>query len=134
MNRKLKNNIFEWLFWAAMVFGTLLIAGVVALSVLVFKYPERLGEVESGVALATGALALFTAFLWLAAAITARFARAEIAISTAVNSANLTLQLDNRFNSDRALRIRHGAAQFLANERGVVLECDHDISPYSTDE
>ena len=64
--------------------------------------------------LATGALALFTAFLWLAAVITARFARSEISTSTAVNSANLTLQPDNRFNSDRALRIRHGAVRFLA--------------------
>jgi len=134
MNQKMKDNIFEVLFWAAMGLGALLIVAVVTLSVLVYKDPERLGEVDPGVALATGALALFTAFLWLAAAITARFARAELSISTAVNSANLTLQIDNRFQSDRALRIRHGAAQFLANERGVVFNCDHDISPYGTAE
>jgi hypothetical protein len=89
--------------------------------------------VEVGVVLATGALALFTAFLWFAAAITARFARAEILTSTAVNSANLTIQLDNRFNSDRALRIRHGAVRFLAEERDVPIRCDYDISPYVTD-
>ena len=69
--------------------------------------------------IATGALALFTAFLWCSAAITARFARAEILTSSAVSSADLTLKLDNRFNSDRALRIRHGAVRFLAEERGV---------------
>ena len=49
------------------------------------------------------------------------------------NSANLTLQLDNRFNSDRALRIRHGAVRFLAEKRNVPIHCEYDISPYRTD-
>jgi len=54
--------------------------------------------------------------------------------STAVNSANLTLQLDNRFNSDRALRIRHGAVRFLAERRDdVTIHCEYDISPYRTE-
>jgi hypothetical protein len=91
-------------------------------------------DVDLGIMAATAALALFTAFLWLSAAMTARFAHREISTSTAVNSANLTLQLDNRFNSDRALRIRHGAVRFLAEQRHVPINCEYDISPYRTDQ
>jgi len=133
MSRKWKNWIFEGQFWVSIAVGLVLMAVVARLGWQVYK--EAPEHVDVGVMLATGALALFTAFLWFAAAITARFARAEISTSTAVNSANLTLQLDNRFNSDRALRIRHGAVKFLAeNRKNVRIDCDDDISPYRTDE
>ncbi len=132
MSRKWKNRIFEVLFWASMLVGLSLMTAVVVLGWQIYTEPPS-EHVDVGVALATGALALFTAFLWFAAAITARFARTEISTTTAVNSATLTLQLDNRFNSDRALRIRHGAVRFLAEKRGVHIGCDHDISPYRTD-
>jgi hypothetical protein len=131
MTRAEKNKMFERLFWVSVVVGGLLISAVFVLGSWTFITEPK--DVDKGVVVATGALALFTAFLWLAAAITARFARAEISTSTAVNSANLTLQLDNRFNSDRALRIRHGAVRFLAEKRGVDLGCDYDISPYHSD-
>jgi hypothetical protein len=137
MSRTWRNRIFEVLFWASMVVGALLI-GLAATVVVVlglriyFRPPSE--HVDVGVLFATGALALFTAFLWFAAAITARFARAEISTSTAVNSADLTLQLDNRFNSDRALRIRHGAVKFLAERRKLHIDCDDDITPYCSDE
>src|SRR5215210_3713263 len=132
MSRKWKNWIFEGQFWVSIAVGLVLMAVVARLGWQVYK--EAPEHVDVGVMLATGALALFTAFLWFAAAITARFARAEISTSTAVNSANLTLQLDNRFNSDRALRIRHGAVRFLAEHRDVPIQhCEYDISPYATD-
>ena len=89
-------------------------------------------EGDPGVGLATAGLALFTGLLFLAAAITAFFAYEQISTSTAVNSADLALQLDNRFNSDRGLRIRHGAVTFLASQRGVTWHCYHNISPYCT--
>jgi len=134
MSRAQKDQRFERLFRASIIAGGLLILAVLTLGLWVSVMSLATSEpVDVGVALATGALALFTAFLWLAATITARFARTEISTSTAVNSANLTLQLDNRFNSDRALRIRHGAVCFLAEKRGVHMGCDHDISPYRTD-
>lgn len=133
MSQKLKNRVFEALFWASIAVGFSLMIGVFTLGWLMYMNPPN-EHVDVGVVLATGALALFTAFLWFAAAITARFARSEILTSTAVNSANLTLQLDNRFNSDRALRIRHGAVKFLAEKRGLHIEdCGHDISPYATE-
>jgi hypothetical protein len=131
MSRKWKNWIFEGQFWLSVVVGLALLTVVARLGWQMYR--ETPEHVDVGVMLATGALALFTAFLWFAAAITARFARAEISTSTAVNSANLTLQLDNRFNSDRALRIRHGAVKLLAENRGVDLGCHHDISPYATE-
>ena len=97
--------------------------------------PDAPHRGDAAVALATVALALFTGLLWLAAAITARFARNELATSTAVNSADLTLRLDNRAQTDRALRIRHGAVAFLRDNKnalGLVFSCDdHDISPCS---
>jgi len=132
LSRKWKNEIFEWEFRFSIAVGLILMAAVVVLGWRIYTKPPS-EHVDVGVMFATGALALFTAFLWLAAAITARFARTEISTSTAVNSANLTLQLDNRFNSDRALRIRHGAVRFLAEKRGVPLHCEYDISPYGTD-
>jgi hypothetical protein len=133
MSQTHKNRIFEVLFWASIAVGFVLIIGVFTLGWLMYKYPPN-EHVDVGVVLATGALALFTAFLWFAAAITARFARSEILTSTAVNSANLTLQLDNRFNSDRALRIRHGAVKFLAEKRKLHIDdCGPDISPYATE-
>ena len=132
LSRKWKNEIFEWEFRFSIAVGLILMAAVVVLGWRIYTKPPS-EHVDVGVMFATGALALFTAFLWLAAAITARFARTEISTSTAVNSANLTLQLDNRFNSDRALRIRHGAVRFLAEKRGVPIHCEYDISPYRTD-
>jgi hypothetical protein len=120
----------------------LLAAGIVSaiLSVALIVVAVRLSphllaaefEGDPAVGLATAGLALFTGLLFLAAAITAFFAYEEISTSTAVNSADLALQLDNRFNSDRGLRIRHGAVTFLANQRGVPLHCYHNISPYCT--
>ncbi len=133
MSNKSKNLLFEIFFWTAIVFGTVLTLAVLVLCWLV--YAEGAYREHAGVSLATGALALFTGLLWLAAAITARFARREISTSTAVNSADLTLQLDNRFNSDRALRIRHGAVRFLVetkHELDVEIPCEHDISAYRT--
>jgi hypothetical protein len=134
MSRAEKNKWFDRFFWVSIVVGGLLILAVVLLGLwmglslmVLHNKPE---DVDVGVAIATGALALFTALLWFAAALTARFARTEISTSTAVNSANLTLQLDNRFNSDRALRIRHGAVMFLAEKWEVHIDCDHEISPY----
>jgi hypothetical protein len=112
--------------------GALLTGGIIFLGILLYQEGKFVGE--GAIALATGGLALFTGFLWLSAAITARFARSEISTSTAVNSANLTLQLDNRFNSDRGLRIRHGAVTFLAKEKILNLPCHCNISPYSTDD
>jgi hypothetical protein len=132
LSNRQKNRIFEWEFRLSVAIGLILMAAVVVLGWRIYTRPPS-EHVDVGVMFATGALALFTAFLWLAAAITARFARTEISTSTAVNSANLTLQLDNRFNSDRALRIRHGAVCFLAEKRGVRIRCHYDISPYRTD-
>jgi Flp pilus assembly pilin Flp len=140
LSHEQKNRMFEGLFWGSMALGFILIIAVLVLGwqlgwQLGYRAPDERAtkSVEVGLMVATVALALFTAFLWLSAAITARFARTEIYTSTAVNSANLTLQLDNRFNSDRALRIRHGAVKFLAEKRNVPIECDHEISPYVAD-
>jgi hypothetical protein len=122
----------------------LLAAGIVSaiLSVFLFVVAIRLSphilapefEGDPGVGLATAVLALFTGLLFLSAAITAFFAYEQISTTTAVNSADLSLQLDNRFNSDRGLRIRHGAVTFLANQRDVNWHCYHNISPYCTDQ
>jgi len=129
--KRWRNRIFEVLFWVSIVVGFLLMTLVLTLGWQLFdQFPK---QVDAGVVLATGALALFTAFLWCSAAITARFARAEILTSSAVSSADLTLKLDNRFNSDRALRIRHGAVKFLAQKRNLSIACDHNISPYGTE-
>jgi hypothetical protein len=131
LDRKSSDRIFQGLFWVSIIAGLVLMAFVVILGWQL--YDEVPDKIDAGVVLATGALALFTAFLWCSAAITARFARAEILTSSAVNSAKLTLQPDNRFNSDRALRIRHGAVLFLAKERGVSIVCDDDITRLRTD-
>src|SRR5215210_8776240 len=140
LSKKAKDQRFELEFGFFVVLGILLMIALVVLAWLIFNnYAANPPEgtdvvpVDIGVMVATAALALFTAFLFLAAAVTARFARTEISTSTAVSSANLTLQLDNRFNSDRALRIRHGAVRFLAEQRDVHINCEHDISPYRTD-
>jgi hypothetical protein len=134
-SKKARDRRFEWEFRLFLVAGATLMIGLVALALLIYAYPPKHKEpVDVGVMVATAGLALFTAFLWLAAAFTARYARTEMSTSTAVNSANLTLQLDNRFNSDRALRIRHGAVRFLAERReDVTIHCEYDISPYRTD-
>ena len=140
LSKKAKDQRFELEFGFFVVLGILLMIALVVLAWLIFKNyaanpPEGtdVPDVDVGVMVATAALALFTAFLFLAAALTARFARTELTTSTAVNSANLTLQLDNRFNSDRALRIRHGAVRSLAEKRHVSINCEYDISPYRTD-
>jgi hypothetical protein len=137
-SRKAKDRRFEWEFRFSLLIGIILMIALVVLAWRIYTNyaiapsPKDV-PVDIGVMVATAALALFTAFLFLAAAVTARFARTEISTSTAVSSANLTLQLDNRFNSDRALRIRHGAVRFLAEQRDVHINCEHDISPYRTD-
>jgi hypothetical protein len=98
---------------------------------------------DPGVAFATAGLAIFTGLLFFAAAVAAGIAREEISAATHVNSANLALQMDNRFHSDRVLRIRHGAAAFLAKhqkdsngkpKRDLNLSCYHNISPYGIDQ
>src|SRR5215210_788159 len=129
--KRWRNWIFEGLFRVSILVGLLLMILVLALGWQMFaRMPEK---IDAGVVLATGALALFTAFLWCSAAITARFARTEILTSSAVSSADLTLKLDNRFHSDRALRIRHGAVIFLAQKRNLRIACDHNISPYGAE-
>jgi hypothetical protein len=143
LSRRSSNWIFQGLFWVSIAAGLILMAVVLVMGWQLYskmgglplepRDEEVFKEVDPGVVIATGALALFTAFLWCSAAITARFARAEILTSSAVSSADLTLKLDNRFNSDRALRIRHGAVRFLAEERGVPIDCHDDITPYHTD-
>src|SRR5215204_1709648 len=137
-SRKAKDRRFEWEFRFSLLIGIILMIALVVLAWRIYTHyaiaPSRKEvPVDIGVMVATAALALFTAFLFLAAAVTARFARTEISTSTAVSSADLTLKLDNRFNSDRALRIRHGAVKFLAEERGVPLECHDDITPLRSD-
>src|SRR5215207_9933883 len=134
-SRKAKDRRFEWEFRFSLLIGIILMIALVVLAWRIYTHyaiaPSRKEvPVDIGVMVATAALALFTAFLFLAAAVTARFARTEISTSTAVSSANLTLQLDNRFNSDRALRIRHGAVMFLVKKRHLEDEvpCDYDIS------
>ena len=143
LSRRSSNWILQGLFWVSIIAGLILMALVLLMGwnlshgesgwPLSEKALNTFERPDPGVVIATGALALFTAFLWCSAAITARFARAEILTSSAVSSADLTLKLDNRFNSDRALRIRHGAVKFLAEERGVPLECHDDITPLRTD-
>ncbi len=135
---------------AAVVSAILSIVLIVVLVILAVLFAPPLFfdpavEVDPGVGLATAGLALFTGLLFLAAATTAYFAYTEISRSTAANSADLALQMDNRFNSDRALRIRHGAVTFLAThqrdsngngqlKRNLDLRCYHEISPYDTDQ
>lgn len=93
-----------------------------------------------GLTIATVALAAFTSLLVAGTVIIARYtartvdhARREFKASTeareltnTVNSADLTLRLDERFHSDRALRIRHGAATFLLQKRGSPLRISAD--------
>jgi hypothetical protein len=116
----------------------ILLAIVVALEVS--PLAEMVGHKEPsdpGVALATAGLAIFTGLLFFAGAVAASIARQEIVTSVDVNSANLALQMDNRFVSDRALRIRHGAVSFLAETKRELKElktefdCEQNISPYS---
>ena len=134
MRNNWKEMVFQILFWMAIGVGAVLAIAAIVLGWVLYAdyFGERKDAETAAVGSATVALALFTCFLWLAAAITARFARKEIITATDVNSANLALQLDNRAHSDRALRIRHGAVTYLAKKRGIHLDCDHDISPYDT--
>ena len=134
--------------------GGVLSLVLVILAVLVVLEIVHVGShpTDPGVALATTGLALFTGLLFFAAAAGAYFAYDEIttsaaanSLSAAANSANLALQMDNRYHSDRALRIRHGAVTYLANNqrdetgelrRHLELRCDNPdrISPYATDQ
>jgi hypothetical protein len=139
--------------------GVALIGGLIALCLVVLGFVVTLeffplGEhgTDPGVALATMALALFTGLLFVFGAATAIFAYEEIRassiankLSAGANSAALALQMDNRFCSDRALRIRHGAVIFLARhqkdehgevKRNLDLECRdfESVSPYATAE
>ena len=127
--------------------GTLASIPLIVMAIVVALGLLGLGEAigikehsDPGVALATAGLAIFTGLLFFAGAVAAGIAQQEIAASTDVNSATLALQLDNRFVSDRALRIRHGAVSFLAevkedlNELKSEFDCRDNISPYSTDQ
>lgn len=141
--------------------GGVVSLALIVLAVLVAFERFKVGThpTDPGVALATTGLALFTGLLFFAAAVTAYFAYDEISTSATsnklsadankasadANKANLALQMDNRFNSDRALRIRHGAVTFLTKHqrdesgkprRSVDLHCPNPdiVSPYSTDE
>jgi hypothetical protein len=157
---KRRKQPLTWLLRIAIV-GGLLSLGLIALGFVVTLELFPLGKhgTDPGVALATMALALFTGLLFLFGAVTAIFAYEEIStsavansLSAAANSATLALQMDNRFHSDRALRIRHGAVIFLSKHqrdkngelrRDLDLHC-HDpelvspyatvVSPYATDE
>jgi hypothetical protein len=106
--------------------GGVLSLVLVILAVLVVLEIVHVGShpTDPGVALATTGLALFTGLLFFAAAAGAYFAYDEIttsaaanSLSAAANSATLALQMDNRYHSDRALRIRHGAVTYLANHQ-----------------
>ena len=134
--------------------GGLLSLALVILAVLIVLEFVQVGShpTDPGVALATTGLALFTGLLFFAAAAGAYFAYDEIttsaaanSLSAAANSATLALQMDNRYHSDRALRIRHGAVTYLANHqrdetgelrRSLELRCDNPdrISPYAADQ
>jgi hypothetical protein len=134
--------------------GGVLSLVLVILAVLVVLEIVQVGShpTDPGVALATTGLALFTGLLFFAAAAGAYFAYDEIttsaaanSLSAAANSATLALQMDNRYHSDRALRIRHGAVTYLANHqrdatdelrRTLQLHCDNpdSISPYAADQ
>src|SRR5215217_582066 len=138
-----KPKVFEILFWLAIVVGALLAIAAILLGWVLYAdyFGPREHPEAAAIGSATVVLALFTCFLWLAAAITARFARTEISRTTDVNSANLALELDDRAHSDRALRIRHGAISFLVETREDLKElkaeftCDaQNISPYSIDQ
>ena len=115
MRNNWKNRVFEILFWIAIGVGAVLAIAAILLGWVLYAdyFGEREHPEAAAIGSATVVLALFTCFLWLAAAITARFARTEISTTTDVNSANLALQLDNRAHTDRALRIRHGAVWYL---------------------
>jgi hypothetical protein len=127
---------------AILSFVLLIVLVVLGSEVLKQIFVEgSLGGPDPGLGLATAGLALFTGLLFVAAAATAIAAKEEISTSTAVNSADLALAMDNRFHSDRALRIRHGSVAFLASnqvdsngdlKRQVDLHCYHNISPYGT--
>jgi hypothetical protein len=117
--------------------GSVLLISLAIVVALVTPMAHMLGVEEKsdpGVALATAGLAIFTGLLFFAGAVAATIAGQEIVTSTDVNSATLALQMDNRFVSDRALRIRHGAVKFLAERRKLHIDCDDDITPYCSDE
>jgi hypothetical protein len=120
--------------------GSVLLISLAIVVALVTPMAHMLGVEEKsdpGVALATAGLAIFTGLLFFAGAVAATIAGQEIVTSTDVNSATLALQMDNRFVSDRALRIRHGAVSFLTETKKELKElktefnCQDNISPYS---
>jgi hypothetical protein len=133
----------------ALLLAALVVAFILSLLAILVAFERlRVGENpvnDPGVVLATTGLALFTGLLVLGGGWTAYAASKDIRTATDANKANLALQLDNRFHSDRALRIRHGAVTFLANHhrdengelrRNLDLDCDdqNKLSPYGTDE
>jgi hypothetical protein len=111
---------------------------------------EGQAQVRSGlvVALATVVLAAFTLLMWVVAVLTADRALKEVYMTTARGSADFTLRLFEVYNSDRFLRIRHGAVMFLQQKwearahseadgngdtvppNGLDWTCDDNISPY----
>jgi len=126
----MSDRIFQAVYWTSILVGLLLTTAVMVLGLWVIN--ERPKEVDVKVLL-TVILALFTGITWISGTVRARSARRENARTLAINSANFTLQVDNEFNSDRALLNRHGAVRFLAEQRHVPINCEYDISPYRTD-
>src|SRR5215210_483181 len=130
LSKAASDRIFQGVYWASILVGLLLTSAVVVLGWWIINEPPKGVDVT---VLLTAILALFTGFTWISGAVRARSARLENARTLAINSANFTLQLDDRFNSDRVLLTRHGAVRFLAEQRDVAILCEYDISPYRTD-
>jgi len=132
MNVKQKITPPGLLFWGAVLVSSVIAITTLALAIVLFVSDAYINA-EAGLVIATVGLALFTFFLWFAAALTARVAHRELKESlkertqatagkrfaNLVNSADLALQMDNRFHSDRVLRIRHGAVMYLAKREGL---------------
>jgi hypothetical protein len=51
-----------------------------------------------------------------------------------VSSADLTLKMSEYFNSDRFLRVRHGAVEHLYKKYNLNWTCGDDISPYTEED
>src|SRR5215210_1009222 len=130
LSKAVSDRIFQGVYWASILVGLLLTSAVMVLGWWMINEPPKGVDVT---VLLTAILALFTGFTWISGAVRARSARRENARTLAINSANFTLQMDNRFNSGETLLSRHSAVRFLAEQRDVPINCEYDISPYRTD-
>jgi hypothetical protein len=131
LSKRHQNTICNLLFWVFMLVGSVVTLAVLLLALSIYLDPPQKGDL--GVFLVTGATALFAGFTLISGAIAQRFARETQAVTLAITSADFTLQLENQFNSDGSLLMRHGAVKFLAEKRGVFIDCPEDITPYVTD-